>query len=125
MNAITHFELPVSKDSREFYKTTFGWKTQDMPDMDYTMVYTTEVDDKYMPLNPGSINGGFMSVEQNGGTNPILVIDVDSIDEALKKVIDNGGRVIAEKHEVNGMGYYARFADPAGVIMGIWESIKK
>lgn len=125
MNPIVHFELPVDEKSKEFYKQIFGWQYDEMPEMNYTIARTCEVDDNMMPKMSGSINGGLMSVSDNGGLYPVLVISVPSIDEYLEKIRNMGGTVIQEKAQVGEMGYYARFLDPAGVVTGIWETIQK
>jgi predicted enzyme related to lactoylglutathione lyase len=46
---------------RNFYESTFGWKTEQVgPEMgDYVLVETTETDKSRRPKTPGSINGGF------------------------------------------------------------------
>jgi uncharacterized protein len=127
MNSITHFELPAKdvQRSKKFYEDVFGWKMQSMPEANYTMVYTVDVDEKFMPKNVGAINGGMIEAKDNGGLNPVLVIDVPNIDEYLTKVVAAGGKIVQQKGPVMGMGYYARFEDPEGVVMGIWESIRK
>ncbi|HLB51525.1 glyoxalase [candidate division WWE3 bacterium RIFCSPHIGHO2_12_FULL_38_15] len=127
MNSITHFELPAKDKERakKFYTEVFGWKMEDYPEMNYTMVYTSEVDENYMPKKPGAVNGGMMSAKDNGGSFPVLVIDVPNLDEYIKKVEDAGCQIVMPKTEVGDMGYYARFVDPEGVVMGIWESKKK
>ena len=127
MNSIVHFEMPAKNKERfkKFYSEVFGWKLVDAPEMNYTMVYTSEVDENYMPKNPGAVNGGMMSAEENGGSYPVLVIDVPNLDEYIKKVEDAGCKIVMPKTEVGDMGYYARFVDPEGVVMGIWESKRK
>ncbi len=122
MNAITHFELPVTPESKKFYQAVFGWEVEEMPDMNYTIVRTSPVDANYMPTTRGAVNGGMMSIEDNGGLNPVLVIDVPSLDDALAKAQELGAKVVAPKMEVGEMGFYARIVDPAGVVTGIWES---
>jgi len=125
MNSVVHFEIPAKDKVRsmKFYGDVFGWAFNDMPEMNYTIVYTTEVDEKYMPKKSGAINGGMMAESDNGGTYPVLVIDVPSVDEYVKKITDAGGRVVNEKAKVGDMGYYARVLDTEGVVIGIWESI--
>ena len=127
MNPIVHFELPAKdkERSKKFYSEVFGWKLEDYPEMNYTMVYTSEVDEKYMPKTPGTINGGMMSADDNGGTFPVLVINVPDLDEYIKKVEDADCKIIMPRTEVGDMGYYARFVDPEGVVMGIWETKMK
>jgi predicted enzyme related to lactoylglutathione lyase len=127
MNSIVHFEIPAKdkERSKKFYETVFGWKFEDVPQMDYTMVHTVELDDKYMPVRPGAINGGMMTEEANGGMNPVLVIDTPSVDEYLQKVVDAGGVKLSDKAAVGDMGFYARAKDTEGMVIGIWETAKK
>ncbi|MDP2901307.1 MAG: VOC family protein [Candidatus Bathyarchaeota archaeon] len=123
MNEIVHFEIPVDDLARaqKFYETAFGWQTNYMKEMDYTMVQTTEVDEKRMPKKPGAINGGMM---KRGGDvkSPVVTIDVADIDAALTKVGKNGGKAIAKKMEVGTMGWSAYFKDPEGNVIGLWQN---
>jgi predicted enzyme related to lactoylglutathione lyase len=93
-----------------------------MPEMDYTVIQTTEVDEQtQMPTTPGAINGGLM--RRTGNTpSPVLTIDVDSIDSALKQVDAAGGGVVQPRTEIPGMGAYAYFTDPEGNTLGLWET---
>jgi predicted enzyme related to lactoylglutathione lyase len=56
-----HFEVPAKdmKRAKAFYSEVFGWKANDVPipDMEYSLVSTTEVDKDGRPTSPGSING--------------------------------------------------------------------
>ncbi len=127
MNSIVHFELPVKdkERSKKFYKEVFGWEFMDMPEMDYTMVHTVEVDEQYMPKKAGAINGGMLSEKNNGGLNPVLVIDVPSLDEYLDKAIAAGATLVMPKVAVGDMGFNARIKDTEGVVIGIWQSLNK
>lgn len=123
MRSVVHFEIPADDVARakEFYSAVFDWQLQDMPDMDYTIVQTTEVDENQMPTTPGSINGGLMRRSQDTPA-PVLTVDVESIDQALKQVQAAGGRVVRERTEIPGMGAYAYFTDPEGNTLGLWET---
>lgn len=123
MRSVVHFEIPADDVARakEFYSAVFDWQLQDMPDMDYTIVQTTEVDQNQMPTTPGSINGGLMRRSQDTPA-PVLTVDVESIDQALKQVQAAGGRVVRERTEIPGMGAYAYFTDPEGNTLGLWET---
>lgn len=127
MNPIVHFEIPAKdkERSKKFYADVFGWQFQEMPEMNYTIVRTTEVDENFMYKKPGAINGGMMTEEDNGGMNPVLVIDVPSVDDYLQKVIDAGGVKLSDKTAVGDMGFYARVKDTEGMVIGIWETVKK
>ncbi|MBI4399861.1 VOC family protein [Candidatus Micrarchaeota archaeon] len=124
MDSIVHFEIPVDDLDRakKFYKDLFGWGLADVPEMNYCMVTTTESDEKG-PKKPGAINGGMMKRQQKGET-PVLVINVKSIDEHLKKIKAAGGKVVMEKMQVGDMGLYARVTDTEGNVIGIWQNLK-
>ncbi|TWF75598.1 hypothetical protein FHX44_111482 [Pseudonocardia hierapolitana] len=124
MRSVVHFEIPADDVARakEFYRSVFDWQMQDMPEMDYTIVRTTEVDEAtQMPAAPGAVNGGLMRRSQDTPA-PVLTIDVESIDQALKQVEAAGGRVVRERTEIPGMGAYAYFTDPEGNTLGLWEN---
>jgi uncharacterized protein len=81
-----------------------------MPDMDYTIVQTSAVDEQQMPTEPGAINGGMMKRSQET-PYPVITIKVASIDEVLKQVEANGGSTVQAKTDIPGMGSFAYFED--------------
>jgi predicted enzyme related to lactoylglutathione lyase len=120
---VVHFEVPYSDGdrARAFYREAFGWNLMEMPEMNYTMASTGPVDDQSMPSEPGFINGGmFERTEALRG--PMLTIDVDDLDAALKTVESLGGKQVGEKLPVGDMGFAAYFEDPEGNILGLWQS---
>ena len=123
MRSVVHFEIPADDVARakEFYRSVFDWQLQDMPEMDYTIVQTTAVDENQMPTGPGAINGGLMRRSQETPA-PVLTIDVESVDQALKHVEAAGGRVVRPRTEIPGMGAFAYFTDPEGNTLGLWEN---
>jgi predicted enzyme related to lactoylglutathione lyase len=133
MDPIVHFEIGVRNldSARKFYGETFGWSLQDwnMPDGSvYVGVHTTPIDEKTrMPLKPGAINGGIMkhTKEVKDIKGAIIAANVPSIDEKVKIIIAGGGKVVKEKTDIMGMGYYAYVSDPDGNIIGLWEDMKK
>ncbi len=129
MNGVVHFEIPADnlKRANRFYSTVFGWKVEPAKGMEdqYHMAITTEMDKNRMPKNPGAINGGLMTKEGPGSDYPVIVIDVPSLDESVKKVQKAGGKVVMEKQKVMDMGWYVRVKDTEGNVIGIWETIKR
>lgn len=123
MNPITHFEIPAKskEESKKFYEDVFGWKYVDMDEMNYTVVHTSEVDEENMPTMPGAVNGGMMTAEDNGGLNPVLVVYVPNLEDSVAKIEEAGGEIIMPKTKVGDMGFYLRFKDTAGVVMGLWQ----
>ena len=77
-----------------------------MPEMDYTMVMTGPTDPETGPSESGFINGGmFRRSEAFPGKAPNLVIDVASIDEALREVEAAGGQTVSTRTPVGDMGF--------------------
>jgi len=122
MNPVVHFEITASDVTRakEFYKKTFSWSLDDVPDMEYTIVRTTEVDSKRMPKEPGMINGGMM--KKNAKIkNPVITISVINLDESMQMIKKNGGKIIEDKQKVGDMGFSAYFQDTEGNVMGLFQ----
>ena len=125
MDKVVHFEIPVDDVNRakEFYGAILGWDLQDyeMGGGTYTILQTVAVDERQMPKEPGAINGGMM--RRSAETpNPVITIQVDAIDDALKKIEAGGGSVVTPRTEIPNMGWFAYFKDPEGNTMGLWET---
>jgi len=99
-----------------FYGTVFGWKAQMLgPEMgDYVVVTTAEADAK--PGAPaGAINGGFFPKKPDWPAQyPSIVIAVDDIQSAIRRVGEAGGKVLGEPIEIPGIGQYVSFFDTEG-----------
>jgi predicted enzyme related to lactoylglutathione lyase len=76
-----------------------------------------------MPAEPGAINGGLMK-RKHPINSPLIIIRVQKIDDAMKKVEKTGGKIIRGKIQVGDMGYSAYFKDTEGNIIGLWEAIR-
>lgn len=119
MNPVVHFEMPTEDKNRmaEFYAKAFGWQTKMLgPEMnEYVLVTTTESAEDGRPKKPGAINGGFY---QKAADKPAqylsVVIAVDDIKEAMKKVTEACGQVLGEPMEIPGYGLYVSFFDTEG-----------
>ena len=123
---VSHFEIPAEDVGRakKFYHDVFGFRIDDVPDMDYSMIYTAETDDKGMLKEPGAINGGMMK-RSPMVKHPVITIVVDNIDDALRRVKDSGGTVTVDKISVGDFGISAYFEDPEGNIMGLYQSTRR
>ena len=131
MPSIVHFEIPADdiERTRKFYSDLFGWKIEKWSgtdsgeltsaaagqSMEYWMVTTT--DDK----GNKALGGGMMKrqMPEHHITN---YIGVKSVDEYMSKVKNLGGKVVAPKHAVPGMGYFALCLDTENNSFAIWES---
>lgn len=116
MNSVVHFEMPFEQRERmaRFYESAFGWKMQMYGEEmgNYVIAMTTETGDTG-PKNPGAINGGFHPKSPEAST-PSIVISVDDIHAAIRKVNDSGGKVLGEPMEIPGVGQYVSFTDTEG-----------
>lgn len=129
MNKVVHFEIPADdiKRADEFYSQLFGWKIQSVQTSTgeaYHMVHTAKTDKEGMIKELGAINGGLMQKE-GSGKHPVIVINVSNINDHLKKISEYGGKTVLIKQKIGDMGFYARFKDPEGNIIGLWEDAKK
>lgn len=131
MPTIVHFEIPSDNIERakKFYSELFGWKIEKWPGtetgeltsaatgqpMEYWMVTTT--DDK----GNKALGGGMMKrqMPEHHITN---YIGVTSVDEYSSNVKNLGGKVVAPKHAVPGMGYFSLCLDTENNSFAIWES---
>jgi predicted enzyme related to lactoylglutathione lyase len=64
----------------------------------------------------------FERSEQFPGKAPNIVIDVPSVDEALRKVESAGGKTVTARMPVGDMGFTGYFTDTEGNLIGLWET---
>jgi uncharacterized protein len=126
MDKVVHFEIPVDDTARakDFYGSIFDWELNDADmggGMIYTTVRTVATDENQLPKEPGAINGGIMK-RTSDTTAPVITIQVDSIDETLKKVEAGGGTTVQPRTEIPNMGAFGYFKDSEGNTLGLWES---
>jgi predicted enzyme related to lactoylglutathione lyase len=126
MSKVVHFEIPADDLDRakSFYGSVFGWELQTVPmsEGEYTSVRTTDVNEQtQLPIEPGAINGGMMQRDERV-SSPVITIDVDGIDDALKQIEAEGGSTVTPRTAIPGMGAFAYFKDPEGNVLGLWET---
>jgi len=119
MNPVIHFEMPAEDRKRmaDFYAQVFEWRAQMLgPEMgNYVIVITSEVDETGRPKKPGVINGGFFQkTNDRPDQYPSVVIAVDDIESAMRRVENEGGKVLGEPMQIPGVGRYVSFFDTEG-----------
>ena len=129
MDSVIHFEMPYEDRDRmkKFYETAFGWQTQTLgAEMgNYVVVTTTETGPEG-PKKPGAINGGFYERPTDpAGQHPSVVIAVDDVHEAMRKITASGGALLGEPMEIPGVGQYASFRDPEGNRVSILQPLPR
>jgi predicted enzyme related to lactoylglutathione lyase len=118
MDPVVHFEMPYDDRERmaQFYQSAFGWQMQMLgEDMGNYVVATTTETGESGPKRPGAINGGFFPRKADWPAQyPSIVIAVQDIRDAIKKVSDAGGKVLGAPMEIPGVGQYVSFTDLEG-----------
>jgi predicted enzyme related to lactoylglutathione lyase len=116
MPKVVHFELNVKDvdNTIKFYEKVFDWKIEkwDGP-IEYWLITTGEENE------PGI--GGGLGFEEEGFPKVVNTIDVEDVNEVVKKVQENGGEIIRPKHAVPGVGWLAYFKDTEGIVTGIMQ----
>jgi predicted enzyme related to lactoylglutathione lyase len=115
MPRVVHFEINADDPARasKFYSGVFGWKINkwDGP-MDYWLVDTGE--------NEPGINGG-VTKRMNPQATSVNTVGVDNLDSFIKKVEAAGGKIVAPKMAIPGMGWLAYATDSEGNMFGMMQ----
>ena len=114
--SIAHIEIPTKdvKKTKKFYGDVFGWKFQDVPEMNYTLFEA-----------PGAPHGGLREPFDPTENRPLNYILVDSVDNSVKKIKNAGGKILQGKQEVPGQGWTAVFQDSTGSVAALWQNNPK
>jgi predicted enzyme related to lactoylglutathione lyase len=112
-NPFVHIELHT-KDvdkSKKFYTSMFGWKLEEFPAMDYTIINVGE-----------GTGGGMMKNPMPGDPdNWLPYILVDDVEASTKKAKSLGAAVARDVTEVPDMGRFSVIIDPTGAAFGLWQ----
>ena len=112
---IVHIEFSAHdrKATGKFYTDLFGWKVEQMPEMNYA-TFESE----------GGPGGGFNPVSEQNPAGTILVyVSTDDIEAALAKAESLGGKTIMPKTEIPTIGWFGIFSDPTGNVVGLFTGI--
>jgi uncharacterized protein len=131
MPTIVHFEIPSDnlERTKKFYTELFGWKMEKMPGTNQREYWTffTTTNDRGSSSGGGegdelrTVSGGMM--ERQMPQEPIMIyIGVDSVTEYSNKVERLGGKVIKQKTEVPGYGWFAICTDTENNGFALWEA---
>ena len=116
MNRPIHFEIQSAdpKATCDFFKRVFNWKFNAWEGpQEYFLAMTG--DD-----GPG-INGGIMRAPDRQART-VNVVDVDSIEDSVKRIEQAGGQIVVSKMAITGVGWAAYALDPTGVLFGIYKN---
>ena len=114
---ICYMEIPAktAEASADFYSSIFGWKIRRRGDGELAFDDT------------GGVSGTWVKEsDRTPDERTRTYIMVDDIADALKRIEDAGGRVMAPRKDIGpGMGAFAVFADPVENEFGLYEELSR
>jgi predicted enzyme related to lactoylglutathione lyase len=110
-SGISYLRIPAADpvSTAAFYRDVFGWVVDlDRPDPSFAD-------------GSGHVIGHFVAEQEIAGEAGIRpYVYVESVDEALEKVTENGGAVVTALYPEGDLRV-AVFRDPAGNVVGVWQ----
>ncbi len=112
---ITHHEIPADDLERAtaFYDGVFGWGIQEYPGFEGYPMWR----------GPNGVNGGGLVQRSDDLTAPRAYVEVDSIDDVLRRVTENGGTVRVPRTQISPTSWSAVLLDPDGNEIGLYEGV--
>jgi predicted enzyme related to lactoylglutathione lyase len=124
MSNISYFEVPADdlKRARKFYTHVLGW--------DFAPTEVPGIPVEYWNITTGksskdTLNMGGLYQRREQSSRMIMYAVVDSLDHALAKVEEMGGKIISPKMSLHMVGELATIIDSEGNVIGLWEREKK
>lgn len=122
-------EIPAADPAAAagFYRRAFGWRSE--PE--------SGAEPAYWKLRPArGPGGGVTTAAALGGDRPLVVIHVDPatgddddrdrgetlLDDCLERIVAAGGSIDLPPRRVADSGWFARFRDPGGNLLGLWAA---
>ena len=115
MARVVHFEIPADDPMRceRFYREVFGWSFQKWEGpQEYWLVQTG--------TGGRGIDGGVMK-RQSPGPGTVNTIEVESLDDALRRIQQQGGAVAAPRMPIPGVGWLAYCTDTESNTFGVLQ----
>jgi predicted enzyme related to lactoylglutathione lyase len=117
-HSIVHVEIPAvdSESASAFYADLFGWNIHKHKEFDY---HTFQPE--------AAPAGGFIKVDEQMGFKVgevLIYISTEDIEATLAKAESLGGKTLAPRTEIPGVGWFAFFADPTGNRIGLFTDKK-
>jgi predicted enzyme related to lactoylglutathione lyase len=112
VGGVSYLRIPAKSPhvSAAFYEAVFGWRVRG------------DRDDPSFEDGSGHVIGHFVAdlpVAGEAGVRPYIFIK--RVDETLEKVIAQGGEVVTEPYPEGDL-LVATFRDPAGNVLGVWQT---
>ncbi len=117
MGRVIHFEITADDPERaaEFYRKAFGWTVNSWGAEPYWLAGTG-------PDTEPGIDGAIMP--RHASRQAVInTVGVESWEKAAEAIAAAGGKVVSEKNEIPGVGFFAYAQDTEGNLFGFMESV--
>ena len=124
MDGVNLFNLPVDDMARakDFFSKIFGWEFMATGmDGNHHFATTVPTDENGLPTETGAINGGLLERGAYNQQVASIFIKVKSIDETLKRVEKNGGKIVLPPVPIADFAFMAQINDTEGNLISLWE----
>jgi len=111
VGGISYLRIPAEDPHRSaaFYEAVFGWRVR------------ADRDDPAFEDGTGHVIGHFRSDHQTAGEAGVRpYIFVERLDEALERVVAEGGEVVTAPYPEGDLSV-ALIRDPSGNVIGVWQ----
>jgi len=112
-----HFDMSARDPERMagFYSTVFGWKCHKQDGPNEYWWFETGPDSE-----PG-INGGIWKQPEGMPSVTVNSMRVTSLDETVAAILEAGGKIVIEKFQIPGVGWWAQGQDTEGNLFGVLQ----
>jgi uncharacterized protein len=116
VSRVTHFEIYGDAPDRlaDFYREVLGWPIERAEGVDYWRIHLDPADNR-------NTSGGLTYRPSIPVSGWLQYVQVESLDVALAKAEQAGGRVLRERTAVPRTAWYAVLADPEGNVFAMWQ----
>ena len=114
--SVVHVELHSADPakSKSFYGEVFGWKFEELPEMNYTLWRA--------PNDPA---GGLQKAAEGRPPQVLNYLLSEDLASTLEDIENAGGNVVEPKQEIPGWGWWAIFQEPGGTSMAVYEAMSR
>ncbi len=124
-NRVVHFEIHADDIDRasKFYAEVFGWKVERFGNMEYWGIWTAPKESTEPGINGGMLKRPGEKPKEGQCVNSfVCTVQVENIDETIKKIEAAGGTLSMPKFAIAGMAWQAYYQDTEGNVFGIHQA---
>lgn len=125
---VTWFSVPATDldAAARFYERAFDWRVEpttreEDPNFDYRVMVNSESDETYTAVERGRVNGCLVR-RATGIAAPTVLIEVDDLAAAARRILDAGGRIVSPEIPMRTLqGRFFLAEDPEGNVLEVFR----